>query len=378
MRDYFITGASGAIGSALVPILLSDASNRVTLLLRARSASELNDRVDSLCAFWQIDERERVAVRQRLKALRGDVTLTAFGLDEPDYRELCDTCTHIVHSAGNVRMNLPIAQARSSAVTAAQNILALAQAGRRVEKVEFVSTVGVGGRTHGLLPEEWLSTSRTFHNTYEQAKAEAEDVVRVEVDRGVPLTVHRPSMVVGDSKTGRIVHFQVFYHLCEFLSGRRTLGLSPDFGRARLDIVPADYVAQCIAWSSTTTTTIGKILHACSGPDSALLLTPLREHVRQAFTRAGRRVPRLTNLPTGVFSSLVRGLAVFLPGEAKRAIRTLPVFLDYLATDQGFANRQTLELISSAGLALPSPECYLDQVLGYYLQQCARADSLSS
>ena len=88
MRDYFITGASGAIGSALVPILLSDASNRVSLLLRARSPTELNERLDSLCSFWQIDARD-AALRGRLKGLRGDVTLAAFGLAQEDYRELC-------------------------------------------------------------------------------------------------------------------------------------------------------------------------------------------------------------------------------------------------------------------------------------------------
>ncbi|MDS4013407.1 MAG: SDR family oxidoreductase [Candidatus Accumulibacter sp.] len=377
MRDYFITGASGAIGSALVPILLSDASNRVSLLLRARSPTELNERLDSLCSFWQIDARD-AALRGRLKGLRGDVTLAAFGLAQEDYRELCASTSHIVHSAGNVRMNLPIEQARLSAVSAAQNILALAHAAGRLEKIEFVSTVGVGGRTHGELPEEWLSGRRVFHNTYEQAKAEAEDVVRLEVDHGMPLTVHRPSMVVGDSTSGRIIHFQVFYHLCEFLSGRRTLGLSPDFGHARLDIVPADYVARCIAWSSTTTATSGKILHACSGPTSALLLAPLRERVRQTFASAGRRVPPLITLPASAFSALVRALAIFLPSDAKRAIRTLPVFLEYLATDQSFANRQTLALTSSAGLALPSPECYLDRVLGYYLEQSAKKNSLSS
>ena len=52
---------------------------------------------------------------------------------------------------------------------------------------------------------------------------------------GLPATIHRPSMVVGDSQTGKVIHFQVFYHLCEFLSGRRTLGIVPDTGDAALD-----------------------------------------------------------------------------------------------------------------------------------------------
>ena len=63
--------------------------------------------------------------------------------------------------------------------------------------------------------------------------------------------------------------------------------LPPDHRKARLDIVPADYVARVIAWSSTHAAATGRILHACSGPQLALPLTPLRDRVRAAFARAG-------------------------------------------------------------------------------------------
>lgn len=330
MKRHFITGATGAIGSALVPILLQEPDNHLTLLLRAGSPDELAQRLESLYTFWQIGADDR-QTREHVRALSGDVTLPEFGLDAADYRQLCAECTHIVHSAGNVRMNLPIEQARRSSVDSARHVIALARACAKLEKVELVSTVGVGGRTHGQVPEQWLNHARGFHNTYEQAKAEAEALVQEEVQRGLPLTVHRPSMVVGDSTSGRIIHFQVFYHLCEFLSGRRTLGLAPKFGQARLDIVPADYVARIIAWSSTTTISSGRILHSCSGPDLALPLSPLRDRVRQAFSRAGRRLPPVIDLPTGVFRALLTGASLLMPAEARRAVRTLPVFLDYLA-----------------------------------------------
>lgn len=212
MKHYFITGATGAIGGALVPVLLREPQARLTLLLRAASADEVNTRLQSLCRFWQPSIVD-TSWRERLRALRGDVTLPDFGPAAADYRQLAGECTHIIHSAGNVRMNLPIEQARRSSVDSTRHIVALAHACARLEKVEFVSTVGVGGRTSGTVPEEWLSSARSFHNTYEQAKAEAEDIVRVEVEGGLPLTVHRPSMVVGDSSSGRIIHFQVFYHL---------------------------------------------------------------------------------------------------------------------------------------------------------------------
>ena len=54
----------------------------------------------------------------------------------------------------------------------------------------------------------------------------ADELRKKQVPHG-KVTLHRPSMVVGHAETGKVIHFQVFYHLCEFLSGRHTRGLIP-------------------------------------------------------------------------------------------------------------------------------------------------------
>ena len=80
----------------------------------------------------------------------------------------------------------------------------------------------------GLIREVPLAEPRQFHNTYEAAKAEAESFVWERLSGGLPGTIHRPSMIVGDSKTGKNIRFQVFYYLADFLAGLRTLGVVPD------------------------------------------------------------------------------------------------------------------------------------------------------
>ena len=110
------------------------------------------------------------------------------------------------------------------------------------EKLEFISTVGVAGNMSGTVPERAFGEARTFRNSYEEAKAEAETLLLQQIERGLPATIHRPSMVVGDSRDGTIIQFQVFYYLCEFLSGRRTVGVVPETHDIRLDVVPVDYV----------------------------------------------------------------------------------------------------------------------------------------
>lgn len=370
MSAYFVTGATGAVGSALVPRLLEDPDARLRLLIRAPSEEALAQRVDDLFRFWDLGAGEPDA-RRRIRALRGDASEQRFGLDDSAYRDLAGSVNHIVHAAGAVRMNLPLHEARRSAVVSAQQIVALADDCRAhgvLEKVEIVSTVGVGGRLP-VVPEDWITAPRAFHNTYEQAKAEAEDYIRTQVARGLPITIHRPSMVVGDSRTGKIIHYQVFYHLCEFLSGRRTLGLSPPLGQAMLDIVPVDYVARVLAWSSARADTAGRILHECSGAGGSIPLTELRSRVRELLSAHRHEVPVVKTLPVWGFTGLLAVLAAFLDKRTQRAVRALPVFLDYLASPTAFENDQTRSILLAGGESSPPGyTAYVTTVLDAYLR----------
>jgi UDP-glucose 4-epimerase len=364
MRTYLVTGGTGVVGNAIAERLLADGA-RVILLVRARDDAELAARVETLARFWDL----AAEARARLSAVRGDTTVPRFGLDERAFAELAQAPTHVVHCAGVVRMNLPLDEARGAAVGAAKNVVALARLARqggRLEKIEFLSTVGVGGRWPEPLPERWLTEPRGFHNTYEQAKAEAEDYLRGEADPGSPLTIHRPSMVVGDAAAGRVIAFQVFYHLAEFLSGRRTRGIFPAFGATALDIVPVDYVAHAVIWSSRTPAAAGRVLHLCSGPAQAVPLAALQERVSAKFAAAGLPCPRPRTIPPGLLRAALPVAAAFAPPKARRALATLPVFLDYLADSRGFANVETRRLLDGT-VPLPPPRAYLDAVLDFYL-----------
>lgn len=369
MNTYFLTGGTGAVGSAIVPLLLAEPDTQVRLLLRAESEAALAQRVDDLMLFWGwSDSPEK---RSRIKAYRGDAALSGFGLSEPHYAELVRECTHIIHCAGTVRMNLTMEDARRSAVGSAEATVRFARdlaAGGRLRKFEYVSTVGVAGKRPGALPEIWMDEPRDFHNTYEQAKAEAEEIVRHAIlTEGLPVTVHRPSMVIGDSRDGRIIHFQIFYFICEFLSGRKTFGLFPDFSGVQLDVIPVDWVAEAIVVSSRASETAGKIFHLCSGPQAAPRLETLKRMVRDAFKTGGLNVPPAIRLPRRVFAALARAATRLVPLPQRKALATLPIYLDYLADRQGFDNTQYTAWLAKRGKSLPEAEDYLPVMLSYYL-----------
>jgi UDP-glucose 4-epimerase len=368
-KRYFLTGASGVVGSALVPLLLEDPDTQITLLLRAASPGDLAQRLEQLLRFWAIGPQD-AARRERVAALRGDVTASRFALPDGEFRALAGSCTHIVHCAGDLRMDLPIADARQAAVGSAGNIVALArecQAGANLRKVEFVSSVGVGGRMPRV-PEQWLSEPRVFHNTYEQAKAEAETLIREQMDRhGLPLTLHRPSMVVGDSRTGRVIHRQIFHDLCEFLSGEQTRGVLPALTGITLDTVPVDYVARAIRWSSTQGETLGRVLHLCSGPELAMSIDWLAGELRKALLAHGRRPPRPKRVPLWVFTRVLPAVATLAPPALRKAARDGGLYLDYASDRQVFENGQSGALLAAAGMPVPVPADYMGRVLASYI-----------
>jgi len=373
MKSIFLTGASGVVGSSLVPVLLRKYEGDVHFLLRAEDEKHLQQRFFELLEYWDFTE---TAEKLRLIPCHGDMTKPKLGLNESNYEKVVKNCTHIIHCGGVVRMNLSIDGARKAALDPVKEIVALAKQAQtegKLEKIEYISTVGVIGKSSNALTEKLITEERSFHNTYEQAKAETEEYLVSEINNNqLPVTIHRPSMVVGDSKTGRNINFQVFYHLCEFFSGKRTFGLLPNLKGAKLDLIPADYVAEVIAWSVNNTDTIGKFIHECSGPELAVDILDLEKQLSQYphFSQCMRLLgTRNIHLPLPAFNLLIKMLSFFATDRDMKVLKTLPHFLEYLNDPQVFENEKTEEIVEKNGIKKPKPRNYLKTVIQFYLNQ---------
>ena len=368
MRRVLITGATGVVGSALAPRFLNEPDCEVWLLMRAESEAHLQNRLEALFAYWGDDLNDPAGARARTTAIRGDVSQPRLGIAPEIYQTLCASLTHIVHGAASVKMTMSEAEARASSVEPVRAVLALAEACRaqgQFRKLDYVSTLGVAGRMEGLVPEEALGQARGFHNTYESSKAEAEALVLQAIDQGLEATIHRPSMVVGDSRSGKIVHFQVFYYLSDFLCGRHTAGFLPRVREKHLDTVPSDYVAAAIHWASGAPEASGRILHLCSGPERSLPILDLARRVREIKAAQGQALPGLRLVSVPLFKAVYRALKLIARGRQRKQLANLGLFLDYMGEVQAFDNRRTTALLSDAGIALPEPQAYLADVLDY-------------
>ncbi len=357
-----VTGATGAIGSELVRTLLATTSADVVLLLRADSASELENRRRTVVDYTAGDE-------QRVSAVGGDVTAMHLGIDTSIYDELSHTVTHLIHAAANVNLRMSDQEAKTICVDATQGVLNFcdaALAAGQFEKLEYISTLGVAGNKPGAIPEHADLGPRAFNTAYESSKARAEATVWSRAQAGFPVTVHRPSMVIGDSTTGRIRHFQIFYYICEFLSGKYTRGILPDPGDVLLDTVPVDFVAQAIVHAMHDPDTSGRILHLCAGQDRAMRVRDLATEVAKVFRACGR-FARQRMVPLGLFRFATQALTPFVNERMRRAINNLPMLLVHLDANQRFENHQTLQLLAAAHLQPPPAQDYVPLSLRYYV-----------
>ncbi len=291
-----LTGATGFLGGQIAGRLLQDTNCAIVALVRAEDMEAAARRLVRVWSDWP---ELAGAVGGRVQVVCGDISLPQFGLDKDTYDELARRVTHIVHAAADLRLNAPIEELRVTNVQGVANVLELARAARRnggLQRLAHVSTAYVAGCRRGLVPEEALSDESGFSSAYEQSKYEGERLVQAAKEE-LPVSVFRPGMIVGDSRTGAIQTFNtVYYPLRLYLTGK--LRVLPASSKLRLNVVPVDYVARAIASLTFDPRAVGLTFHL-TAPDASLpgvgdALADVRQWAKE---RLGLNLPRLVFLP---------------------------------------------------------------------------------
>jgi long-chain acyl-CoA synthetase len=238
----FLTGATGFLGMEVLARVLEAGDREVLALVRADDDAGAERRLDDVLATLWDDPSQ---YRDRVGAVRGELTQPGLGLgDRAD--EVAERTHAVLHCAASISFDLPLPEARAINVDGTSRVLDFAlaaQARGGLERFVHVSTAYVSGRHEGAFRERQLDTGQSFRNTYEQTKADAEQIVAMARELGPAIA--RPSIVMGESDTGWTPAFNVLYWPMQAYS-RGLFKELPALPSGRVDIVPVDYVADAL------------------------------------------------------------------------------------------------------------------------------------
>ncbi len=304
----------------------------------------------------------RPADAERVRLEDGDVTSMDLGLSGPEIVELAKRVRVIHHCAAATYLGVSREVAERLNVEGVREVLELARDATGLERlVHWSSALVSGGRT-GWVREDELKAPAGFRNVVEETRFRGEALVRQAMDR-VPVTILRPSIGVGDSKTGEIDRFEGPYLLVLFmLSSPVDLRVPlPGRGDAMVNLVPIDYVVDAGYLISTDTRAIGRTFH---------LVDPEPVTAREVFERiaeaAGRPMPR-GFLPTTLATALLRA-----PG-LERFVQAPRTFLEQLATDVSYDARNT-RLVVGDRLRCPPFSSYVETMVRHVRSELAQKD----
>jgi len=354
-ETLLLTGATGHVGNALLPRLLDAPGRRVLCLVRARDAEHLAARRLRLLEKTGADP-------DRVGCLRGDVSQPGLGLSAVDRERVDAEVGSIVHSAASVRFDMPADDAAKQNTQSTAEVLAVAAAlaeRGQLRRLGHVSTCYIAGDRRGRVLETECDEGQGFRNAYEWSKCQSEKKVRAAIEGGLPAAIYRPSIIVGDSRSGATDSFNVMYWPLK-LYARGWWRLFPGSPDTLADIVPVDFVADAITRLQDDPRAQGRCFHLAAGDDAARV-EDLVERVRAIL-----EAPPLRYVEQGRYRRWIRPLLAPLFWTKRGAMikRGGEAFLPYFTGNPLFDTAGARELLGE-GCAPPPVMDYLETVVRY-------------
>lgn len=271
MGYLLLTGATGLLGRYLMRDLLTAGVPLAVLVRRSRRKGP-GVRVEEALRSWEELEGRTF---ERPIVLEGDINQPDFGLTPDQTKWAAENVDSVLHNAASLSFVSTGRNAEPwrSNVDGTRNVLDFCrEAG--VRSFFQVSTAYVAGMRTGLVYENELRMGQEFVNPYEESKVEAEEMVR---DCGFldSLTVFRPAIIIGDSRSGITFTYHNYYVMLE-LAHKLNLQLgAKDFtkryraefirfdadGRFRKNLVPVDWVSAVMSHIVTNPEHHGQVYH---------------------------------------------------------------------------------------------------------------------
>ncbi|MDP9001092.1 MAG: SDR family oxidoreductase [Myxococcota bacterium] len=357
-EHVFLTGATGLLGAHLARrILRSHPQTRLSLLVRSTPQETAEQRVEKVVSPT-LGDVEGGAIRDRVEVIEGDIALPGFGWTAHVTEQIRARVDHVIHCAATIRFDLPLDVARRDNTEGTRHVLDFARRTPRLGRLDYIGTAYVAGCREGTIKEDELDVGQRFWNSYEQTKMEAEKLVRA-FGANHPAAIHRPSIIVGDSRTGQTTAFQGLYQLLPLYLRRLVLAIPAD-PETPIDLVPIDYVVDTLFALMRTTRSIGRSFHVVAGPDATCTFDELLR-IASEFTKI--KPPPYVSLET--YNRFVKPVFhAVLWGKRRAATLKGEHYLPYLSSKKIFDKTNT-DAVAGLGIAIPHPSSYFRRLVAF-------------
>ena len=345
-ETFFITGFPGFIARRLLQ-RLSDKNARFLLLVQPSLLDRARMELGEIAA-------ETGRSPESFTILQGDITAPDLGLSQQDLDLARSETTRIFHLAAIYDLAVSRDVAHRVNVEGARKMNQFARSLRQLRHYHHVSTCYVAGKREGVVLETELRHDAGFRNFYEESKYLAE--LEVESSKAeLPITIHRPAVVCGDSRTGETVKYDGVYYLIHYLlqwpGGLSLLNIGNHV--VSLNLVPVDFVVDAMSALATDDAAIGKTLQLADP-------NPLTTH--QLFNAIAKSInggrSRITVPPSWVQFFLM------LPPSPR--ITGLPHHgVPYFFVKQTYDSTQAQALLNRHGIHCPPFKSYVDNIVRY-------------
>lgn len=345
MAAVLMTGFPGFLGSALLPGILAKRDGATVIcVVQARH-------MDTATAKLADIEAAHPHTAGRVHLVEGDITKPGLGLSDA---VAVDDVTEVWHLAAVYDLSVAEDLAKLVNIVGTENVLQFCRERSKFRRLQYVSTCYVSGAYDGEFTEDMLEEGQEFQNHYESTKYEAERLVRAAMADGLPATIYRPGIVVGDSRTGETQKYDGPYFVAAYMRRLPAVTFLPDVDRSvKASLVPRDYVIAAMDALSVLDRSEGKT-YQLTDPDP-----PSAREVAEIFGKhLGRR---LIWLPIPV--SVVR-LVDQVPGV--QLLTGLPAeTLDYFAFPTTYGTAHSVADLEGTGVSCPRFQDYAGTLLNF-------------
>jgi len=352
VTTVLMTGFPGFLASALLPRLLDRRDGlRAVCVVQPRHRDAAEDKLRRLAA-------DHPHTDGRIVLLDGDITAPNLGLGE-EHEDLLADVREVWHLAAVYDLAVAPQLAHRVNVDGTANVLDFCRSRPVFDRLDYVSTCYVSGDYPGTFREDDLAEGQHFRNHYESTKYEAEVLVRKAMDDGLPATVYRPGIVVGDSQTGETQKYDGPYFFATYLRRLPLVSAIPAMknpDEVRVCLVPRDFVVDAMDVLSVQDRSIGRT-YALSDPNP-----PTAREVVDLFARHLHKRTVWVPLPLGLTRDVVAKVPFMeqilgLPAEA----------LDYFVSPTVYDTAHATADLAGTGVSCPPFASYADRLLDFMI-----------